>query len=111
MPYRILTRITGVPAYDTIKISNDELTSNAVTDIANLSCGTGGYACFTLTATTYFNISIAAWITPVNPSAQPKVYANATSTQITSINHTFNHAFIIYQAYITSGNAFKNQLI
>ena len=60
MPYPILTRISGVPAYNVIKIINNELIGNAVTVPTNLGYGTVGYTYLTLMAANYANISIAA---------------------------------------------------
>ena len=44
MPFLILTKIVGLPDYESIKIVNDELTGNAVVITTNLGCGTVGYA-------------------------------------------------------------------
>ena len=44
IPHPVLTKIQGVPTYESIKIFNDKLTGNAVTIATNLGCGTVGYA-------------------------------------------------------------------
>ena len=95
MQYPILTRITSVPAYDAIKIINNELTGNAAIAPKNLGCGTVYCAWLILTAAIYAKISIAAWIPPFNPGIQPHIYTNTTGPQITSINHIFDQGFTI----------------
>ena len=49
MPHPVLTKIQGVPTYDSINICNNKLTGNAITIATNLGCGTVGYAQLALT--------------------------------------------------------------
>jgi len=111
MPYPILTRIEGVPSYEDIKILNDELTGNAVTITTNLGDGLVGYARLTLTAAVYANISLHAWVPPVNPGIQALIPAGSTSPQITALNRSFDKNFAIYADFIAVGNALKKQLL
>ena len=111
MPTPVLTKIVGMPDYDSVKEMNDELTGNAFTIQTNLGCGTVGYSRLTLTPAVFANISITAFIAPPNPGVQALIPVNSTAIQITAINRAFDTAQSVYQAYVTVGNALKKQLL
>ena len=108
MPTPVLTKIVGMPDYDSVKEMNDELTGNAFTIQTNLGCGTVGYSRLTLTPAVFANISITAFIAPPNPGVQALIPVNSTAIQITAINRAFDTAQSVYQAYVTVGNALKS---
>ena len=107
----ILTKIVGMPDYEAIKVVNDELTGNAFGVRTNLGCGTVGYSRLTLTPPVYANISIAAFIEPANPGVQALIPLGSTAIQINALNRAFDTANIIYQEFLTVGNALKKQLL
>ena len=107
----VLTKIVGMPDYDSVKVMNDELTGNAFSIQTNLGCGTVGYSRLTLTPAVFATISATAFIAPPNPGIQALIPANSTAIQITAINRAFDTAQSVYQAYVTVGNALKKQLL
>ena len=111
MPTLTLTKVIGIPNYESVKQINDELTANAYSVQTNLGCGTVGYARLTLQPATYATISIAAWVPPANPGTQAVIPPNATTNQITRLNRAFDTATTIYATYRLVGNALKKQLL
>lgn len=110
-PTPTLTKIAGIPNYESVKQINDELTANAYGIQTNLGCGTVGYARLTLPPATYATISIAAWIPPPNPGTQAVIPPNATAIQIAARNRSFDTASEVYATYRMVGNALKKQLL
>jgi len=106
-PYPILTRIVSVPDYEVIKVVNDELTGNAITVTANLSCGTIRYVRLTLTVAIYADISFTPWTPPPNPGVQAVIPESSTSAHITDFSRQFAKVFQLYSDYVTVGSALK----
>ena len=107
----VLTRIVGMPDYESIETLNDELTANAYIVQISLGCGTVGYSRLTLTPAVYSTLSIAAWISPPNPGVQAVIPVGSTGIQVTAINRAFDTAQLEYQSYSNVGNALKKQLV
>ena len=105
MPTPALTKIIGIPNYESVKQINDELTANAYSIQTNLGCGTVGYARLTLLPATYATISIVPWIPPPNPGTQAVIPDNSTAIQIATFNRAFDTASTIYASYRTVENA------
>ena len=106
-----LTRIIGMPDYESIKVMNDELTGNAFGVNTNLGCGTVGYSRLTLSPAVYATISATPFVAPLNPGVQAVIPTGSTQIQITSLNRTFDTSNTLYQEYLTVGNALKKQLL
>ena len=107
MPTPTLTKIIGIPNYESVKQINDELTANAYGIQTNLGCGTVGYARLTLLPATYATISNAPWIPPPNPGIQAVIPANSTAIQIATFNCSFDTASSLYATYRMVGDALK----
>ena len=63
-PIQTLTKIIGVPTYQSIKIVNDELSKNAATIPTTRGGGTLGHVGITVSPTIYATLSITPFTTP-----------------------------------------------
>ena len=111
MPTPVLTKIVGIPNYDSIKEINDKLTGNAFAIQFNLGCGTVGYSRLTLNPAVFINISITAFVALPKSGIQAVVPVKSTAIQITATNRAFDMTQSVYQANVNIGSALKIQLL
>ena len=83
-PIQTLTKIIGVPTYQSIKIVNDELSKNAATVPTTRGGGTLGHVGITVSPTIYATLSITPFTAPTT-STTP-VLTGLTGPQISSVN-------------------------
>ena len=104
-----LTKINGLPDYDTIKKINDELSQNAASVHTNLGGGNHGFLGLTVKPTIYATISATAFATPINPA--PPVLTGLTGPQISAANRRYDADRKKFADYVALQNALKKQLI
>ena len=107
-PKTTLTRIIGLPTYDTIKKVNDELSQNAASVHTDLGGGNHGFLALTVKPTIYATISATAFTAPTNP-AVPNL-AGLTGAQISAANRRYDDDRKKFSDYIALQNALKKQL-
>ena len=104
-----LTRIIGLPTYDTIKKVNDELSQNAASVHTDLGGGRHGFLGLTVKPTIYATISATPITAPTNPA--PPVLTGLTGPQISATNRTYDTNRKKFADYVALQNALKKQLI
>ena len=108
-PYPVLTKITGLPSYDSIKVVNDEISANAASVYSDLGGGNHGFLAITVSPTIYATVSPTPFVAPTNPV--PPVIAGMTQHQITALNRRYDANKTKFQQYVSLQNVLKKQLI
>ena len=107
-PKTTLTKVVGLPTYDTIKKINDELSQNAASVHTDLGGGNHGFLALTVKPTIYATISATAFAAPTNPA--PPVLTGMTGPQISAENRRYDASRKKFAEYIALQNALKKQL-
>ena len=104
-----LTKIVGMPIYETIKIINDELSTNAATIPTTLGGGNLGHVAITVSPTIYATLSNTPFVAPTAPN--PPNLTGMTAPQISAANRAYDKLLQTFQEYNLLQNALKNMLI
>ena len=108
-PIQALTKIIGVPTYQTIKVVNDELSKNAATIPTTRGGGTLGHVGITVSPTIYATLSITPFNVPTTPT--PPVLTGFTGPQISTANQIYDKAKVEFAEYNLLQNALKRMLL
>lgn len=108
-PIQTLTKIVGVPTYQSIKIANDELSKNAATIPTTRGGGTLGHVGITVSPTIYATLSATPFNAPTTPTAP--VLTGMTGPQIAAANRAFDKAKTEFAEHNLLQNALKRMLI
>ena len=65
--YPVLTKVHGIPAYESMKIIKNELKANAASVPCDLGGGANGHLGIMLTQPEYANVSAVDYVRPVHP--------------------------------------------
>ena len=84
--YPVLTKVHGIPAYESMKIIKNELKANAASVPCDLGGGAHGHLGIMLTQPEYANVSAVDYVRPVHPGMLciPPGTTNFETTRLTS---------------------------
>ena len=108
-PIQVLTKIAGVPTYQTIKVINDELSKNAATIPTTRGGGALGHVGITVSPTIYATLSTSAFTAPICPTSP--VLTGLTGPQISAANRAYDKGKTEFAEYTLLQNALKRMLI
>ena len=107
-----IATVTSPPTYATIRLTQTQLNSNAITVPSYAGDGIHGHLALTLTAAAYLLRSGGIpFVAPINDPPQPVHPALATGPQIAEINRLFYDNQVIFRTYQETDKALCNQLI
>ena len=114
-PIPVLTAIataTSLPTFATIRLTQTQLNSNAVTVPSHEGDGIHGHLALTLTPAAYVIRSGGFPFTaPVNGPCQPDHPVPSTGPQIAEISRLFYDNQTVFRTYIETDKALHNQLL
>ena len=108
-PVTALTRISGLPTYESIKIANDELSANAASVHTELGGGLLGFLAITVSPAIYATVSPTAFTVPTN-LVVPDL-SGMTGNQIDATNRTYDNNKKKFKEHVALENALKKQLL
>lgn len=88
--YPVLTKITGLPTYESLKTIKDELQANASTVQCDLGGGQHGHLGLVLSDVEYAQVSQTPYTRPVHPGANPPAGASNWQSQVLREQHHEN---------------------
>ena len=65
--YPVLTKIHGIPTYESIRKIKNEMNTNAASVPCNLGSGAHGYLSIMLTRPEHANVSVIEYVRPIHP--------------------------------------------
>jgi hypothetical protein len=110
-PNPIITKIQGLPTYETIAEVQRNLNANAASIETTLGGGTLGYLALTVDPAVYLTLAGVAFVAPVNPGWQPVIAPGATGTRIAELVRQHTEEKRIWSEYVNIGKALKQQLL
>ena len=108
-PVTTLTKISGLPTYEAIKITNDEISANEASVHTELGRGLLGFLAITVSPDIYTTVLRTPFNAPGNPA--PPDLANMTGYQINAANGIYNGGKRKFKEYVTLRNALTRQLL
>ena len=108
-PKPVLTKISGKPSYDTLKIVKDELSKNAASIQTELGGGNHRYLALTVSPAVYATLSEIVFVAPTLPS--PVATTGMTGPQILAANRAYDANKKKFKEYNALQNALKKQLV
>ena len=110
-PFPTISLIVGAPNYETIAGVHLKLNSNATSVQSNLECGTLGLLHLTISPSMYATLSATAFVSLVNPGADPTIPSIASDTQITNLWYAHDVATAVFNEYDRTNKALHQMLI
>ena len=110
-PFPTIPPIVGTPTYNTIAEVNLKLNSNSTFVQSNLGCGILGLLELTVSPAVYNNLSVTAFVVPVNPGSVPIIPSNSTGAQITELCYAFNTAAALFNEYDRTDKALRQIIL
>ena len=110
-PHPTLSKIEGIPTFDSINDFQIKLNANAALIQSDLGNGRIGLLYLTVTTGIYNNLSDTPFIEPANPGQVPIVPPGTNATGATHIQRLFDEDRRVFQQYHNTNNALKSQLI
>ena len=106
-----LTKIEGLPTYETLSIARELLKANAASVPTTRGGGEHSYLGIVVSATIYETISDTPWTIPDYPGARPIIPPAATSAQIGELVRQHTENLRQWREYQQIEAALKKQLI
>ena len=106
-----ISPIKGKPTYATLHGMHELLNSNDASVATNLSYGTLGHLCLTLSPTVYATLSTTRVVPLLNPGAMPIIPAGATSPEAASIRYAHDAATLAFNTFANVDRALRQQLL
>ena len=108
-PIPTLSRITGTPTYESVKVLNEELNANATSIVTTRGGGAHGCLALTISPAVYATLSETAFVIPVLPD--PVDPEGLTGPQIAEANRQYEAQKTEFHSYVNLQNALKKQLV
>ena len=106
-----ITKITGEPNYESLKILKDELKANAASIPTTLGSGTHGYLGLILSPATYATVAATQFIEPIYPGQHPNVPAGTSASNTSTIVRRHTEDLCQWREFKNVITALKNQLL
>ena len=109
--HQVLTRIHGIPVYETLKVLTTEITDNAAAVPTTLGGGHYGHLGLVISDKEYASLpNSATWVTPVNPGPYTPP-ATGTGPQIEADKDVWRAAHEVFALYRATEKALIAQIV
>jgi hypothetical protein len=110
-PHPMIPPIIRIPTNEAITKLNLQLNANTASMQSNLGNGQLGLLALTISPSIYNTFSAVAFVPPANPGTTSNIPGGATGLQISAIIRQHTADANLFQEYLTTDNALKQQVI